>query len=135
MRIHLIRDIDTEQGVFGRLIVPDFTCLTVERPWLDNAPNVSCIPAGVYGMNLGMYNKGGYPAYELEGVPKRTLIKIHRANVSSDVQGCIGVGISHGVVGGHWAVLSSRVTLDTVMETLAPFESLEIEISWKGDTI
>jgi len=32
-----------------------------------------------------MYNRGGYPAYEVMGVPERTLIKIHVGNSIDDV--------------------------------------------------
>ena len=49
-------------GTFGVLTVDDFECYTVERPWLDNKPRESCIPEGVYRLELGMYNRGGYPA-------------------------------------------------------------------------
>lgn len=122
----------SHMGVFGTLSVGDFQCFTVERPWLDNAPNVSCIPSGFYQMKLGRYNRGnegrGYPAYEIQGVEGRSLIKLHRANVMLEVRGCLGLGQSLGWYKSHWAVLSSKVTVDAFMGAMqaAPAASIRI---------
>jgi len=116
MNIHLDRFAYTPMGVFGNLSIGEFNCYTVERPWLDNQPNVSCIPIGMYPVELGMYNKGGYSAYEIMGVKDRSLIKIHIANTMKDVVGCIGVGSSLGWVHNNWAVMNSAKTLKEFME-------------------
>ena len=95
-------------GVFGKIIIPEFECFTVERPWLDNKPRESCIPEGTYTIRLGMYNRGGYAAYEVLNVPDRTLIKIHIGNTIDDVIGCIAPGKALGFLERKWAVSSSR---------------------------
>jgi hypothetical protein len=110
-RIILRRFAYTPMGTFGHLIMlgNEFECYTVERPWKDNQPEISCIPEGNYELVLGRFNKGGYPAYEFVEVPGREYIKIHIANTMDDVLGCIGLGSSLGFVQGKWAVtLSSR---------------------------
>lgn len=111
-------------GTFGTLRLEDgWECLTVERPWAGNAPSVSCIPEGVYEIELGTYHRGSYPAYGLTHVVGRSLIKIHIANLASDVQGCIGLGRDEGWIGTSktkecWGVTSSRLTYDEFMRRL-----------------
>ena len=87
-----------EWGTFGELSVNDYTCYTLERPWLDNRANVSCIPAGVYMIHLGNF-RGKYPNYELDKVPNRTAIEMHIGNTISDSLGCI-------LLGSNWAISS-----------------------------
>lgn len=108
----------TPMGVFGILSVDGFECYTVERPWLDNKPRESCIPEGVYGLELGMYNRGGYPAYEIMDVPDRSLIKMHIANNINDVIGCVGFGDSLGYYENLWSVMNSGATMKKFMEVM-----------------
>jgi hypothetical protein len=108
----------TPMGVFGELTIDGVTCYTVERPWLDNKPNESCIPEGVYSLELGMYNNGGYPAYEIMNVPDRSLIKMHIANNMNDVVGCVGFGSKLGFYEGLWSVLGSRGAMNGFMKAM-----------------
>ena len=105
-------------GVFGNLSVDGFECYTVERPWLDNKPRESCIPEGVYQLELGMYNRGGYPAYEIMNVPDRSLIKMHIANNINDVIGCVGFGDSLGYYENLWSVMNSGKTMAKFMDAM-----------------
>lgn len=96
-------------GVYGSLTLPDGQVLfTVERPWLENKPMVSCIPEGTYSCRPRYYNKGGYEAVEILEVPGRSYILFHVANSPGDVKGCIGLGTDLGWVHGQWAVVSSK---------------------------
>jgi len=108
----------TPMGVFGNLSVDGFECYTVERPWLDNKPRESCIPEGVYRLELGMYNHGGYPAYEIMNVPDRSLIKMHIANNINDVIGCVGFGSKLGYYENLWAVLDSGGAMKKFMAAM-----------------
>ena len=65
---------------------------SIERPWLNNQPSISCIPAGIYICQFGYYNRGGYDCYDVLNVADRTYIKIHIANWPRNVKGCIGIG-------------------------------------------
>ena len=117
-------------GTFGVLRLDGgWECLTVERPWLGNTPSVSCIPDGVYELELGTYHRGGYAAYELVHVVGRSLIKIHRANLAAEVQGCIGVGLDEGWMAARprpqnpnpkprWGVTNSKATFDEFMRRM-----------------
>ena len=113
----------------GTMSVNGFRCVTLERPWESNEPNVSSIPAGVYEIRLGMYNAGGYPAFEVVDVPNRTLIKIHAANKASQVQGCIALGEYLFVMDGEVAISNSRNTVSDFMAYMQghPESTLVIE--------
>jgi hypothetical protein len=124
-------------GTFGTLHVGDQSWFTVERPWLYNKPSVSCIPAGRYPLTLGFFYSGDgvggkpdYPAYELQGVPGRTLIKIHRANRASQVEGCIAVGKLLGSEAGQWAVLQSAIAYAEWMQAAAEAKVDALVVQW-----
>lgn len=96
-------------------------CVTVERPWMGNARNVSCIPPGVYRCvpHSGAKFKD---VWRLEGVPGRDAILIHAGNRASDVQGCIAVGRAfHGD-----AITDSQATLAELRKALP--DSFDIEV-------
>ena len=115
-------------GTFGKIIIPEFECYTVERPWLDNKPRVSCIPEGEYPLVLGEFNRGGYPAYEVMDVPDRSLIKIHIGNTIDDVVGCIAPGKSLGYLEKKWAVSSSKKAFTEFMAVMSGTQETKIVI-------
>jgi len=94
---------------------------TIERPWLDNAANVSCIPEGNYDVAWRTSPRFG-ETYHIQDVEDRTYILIHAANFPKDVQGCIGLGT--GLMGDRVAVSNSR-------KAVARFEELTRDISWR----
>jgi len=116
--VTLTREGYHEMGTFGTLRYKDFDCKTVERPWSNNTVFISCIPPGIYPIKLGKFYQGGYPCWELDQVPNRSLIKIHRANTMNDLKGCIGLGSTFGTVDKTWAVLNSRQTHDEFMRAM-----------------
>ena len=111
-------------GTFGRLEIPEFSCYTVERPWLGNQRYVSCIPEGEYEIYPGRFHRGGYNCWEFHEVPDRSLIKIHRANRPLQLQGCVGLGEGLGVVAGEWAVTNSRAAHDAWMDAMEVYEGV-----------
>lgn len=115
-----------ETGTLGTLEIDGKPiCCTVERPWLNNKPRVSCIPAGVYQCmpHNGRRFKG---VWRLENVPGRSAILIHGGNTMLDVVGCIAVGKGFGFLKGLPAVLDSRNTLDALRGILPEKFTLEI---------
>jgi hypothetical protein len=122
--VTLERDVYTNDGIFGWLRVGDLELATVELPWKDNVPFKSAIPVGTYPLKLGMYNRGGYPAYEILDVPGRGLIKIHVANTMDQLLGCIGPGLKRGYLApkpdmpARGGVVSSRAALERFMEEM-----------------
>jgi len=127
----------TPMGTFGELTLGTQKWFTVERPWAQNKPSVSCIPAGVYAVKLGAFYSGDgiggrpdYPAYEILNVPGRAQIKIHKANIAIQVKGCVAVGKDLGCDGGHWAVRRSADAFQELMTAAALLDPQEITISW-----
>jgi hypothetical protein len=72
----------------GVLTLPDGQQIaTLERPWLDNKPFVSCIPPDSYIVDRD--KTGTHRWYRLRDVDKRSDIEIHIANLASELMGCI----------------------------------------------
>lgn len=116
----------TPFGTFGRLVVNGKEVYTIERPWLGNQSNVSCIPEGTYVMrqrDSGVVARSTGQAYkrgwEVTDVPGRSFIMIHPGNTMDDLQGCIAPGKALSSMGGKWSVSSSRPAFDELMVALS----------------
>ena len=66
---------------------------TLELPWADNSNNISCIPIGTYNGIL-RYDKVDGWRIQVDNVPNRTGVQIHMGNYTSQIKGCILVGIN-----------------------------------------
>lgn len=110
MNVTLERICYHPQGTLGTLTVSGETFYTVENPWLDNEMNVSCIPTGEYGLRWRESPRFGY-TYIVDGVPDRSYILLHPANFPTDVEGCIGLGMS--LMSDRIAVSRSKKALET----------------------
>lgn len=75
-----------------------FSCKTLELPWLDNQPNVSCIPVGTYTVKWMHTLRFPFGVYQVQNVPNRSGIDIHVGNYAYgpkiDTDGCILLGDS-----------------------------------------
>lgn len=113
-------------ATLGALYLPGplFKCWTLERAWADNAPNVSCIPAGEYPLrlrsDLGWSKKLGRPVVEIFDVPGRSLILFHPANWWWQLEGCVAPGLTEARdETGGLAVSSSGAALALIEPHLA----------------
>lgn len=105
-----------DQGTFGRLLAGEASFFTGELPDRGNAPNVSCIPAGVYPCVWTWSPAFKRMMYLVDRVPGRSGIRIHAANFMGDkskgyrshLNGCIALGLRLGVMNGQKAVLLSQ---------------------------
>jgi len=105
----------------GTLSLPSGKTLkTLERPWLNNQTNISCIPEGTYECTwLESSGSGKYvQVWHLQDVEGRTEILFHAGNLVRDTLGCILVGLKHGHLGGEDAVLSSLKALKAMRSEL-----------------
>lgn len=116
----LIREPSTPDGTRGTWYGDDGErlCYTIELPWADNHPDLSCIPSGSYEFEKYFSPKHGFWVWEALNVPGRQDIEIHPANLSSELLGCIGVGDTLGDIDGHVAVLNSQATFRMLMSRL-----------------
>ena len=77
----------------GIATMPDGTEYpTLERPWLDNQPNISCIPAGHYKFTRDTH--GRFQWFMVLDVPNRTNIEFHTGTKPTHSQGCILVPVA-----------------------------------------
>ncbi|MGH9351264.1 MAG: DUF5675 family protein, partial [Terriglobia bacterium] len=85
------------------------TFYSIELPWRDNHPDLSCIPPGEYELRRYISPKHGktfcfhnpvlgvwaLPAMIPAGiVGARSLSEIHAANWADELLGCVGLGLS-----------------------------------------
>ena len=122
--------LSTTEGNLGRLLTEDGSpvCFTLELPWLNDAPDRSCIPAGVYAARWGPTGKHPDGVYTLYGDADRSYIEIHIANYTSELLGCIAVGESMGGTGGEPAVWNSAEAYATFLAVHPARESFTLTI-------
>jgi len=124
----LIRVSTIESGTFGVLLDEDLPfCLTIERPWVNNEKNVSCIPAGRYVCRRVNSPKFGN-TFEVTGVPGRSAILFHKGNIMDDSHGCIIVGEQFELLNGKPAVLASGKAFDEFLGRLNASDEFDLEI-------
>lgn len=128
---------EDSQGTFGDLTTDSgFTCKTIELPWRENKPHISCIPEGDYIFKWLNSPKHGWCYHLYQPEPKdRTFIEIHSANLAGDtslgyvsqLEGCISPGISKCLFRGgenpagehdQLGVSSSKEALDKLQKDL-----------------
>lgn len=64
-------------------------CFTIELPWNNNTPRLSCIPEGTYPL-VKRFSKPFKQHLLVQRVPGRSFILIHPANNAlRELQGCI----------------------------------------------
>lgn len=102
------------------MIVGEHILAVLERPWLDNARNRSCIPAGEYkGRFLPRSGSGKYKnVFHLQAVPRRSGILMHNGNVVAHSKGCLIVGLRVGWLASQPAVLNSRSGMQVARDYL-----------------
>ncbi len=100
--------------------------VTLERPWLNNAPHISCIPAGRYRVKFTASAKFGREMLEILNVPGRGGIRIHGANHWSQLEGCVAVAIKKQTPEAIYGSQVSKVE-DMVSAALARNEDVWAE--------
>ena len=92
--MRLTRCNKTDRATYGVMATDDGSAqwFTLERPWLDNAPGVSCIPVGEYPCRRRWSNHLNMEVIGVYDVPDRSEIEIHPANYVTQLAGCIAPG-------------------------------------------
>jgi hypothetical protein len=125
----------SDQGTFGKLVAGGLAFFSGELPWRDNAPSVSCVPAGTYRAIFTDSPRFGRRLYLLDRVPARSGIRIHPANLMGDAQkgfrcqlnGCIALGEKLGWMDKQKAVLLSQPAVRR-LESFFGGQPFELEI-------
>lgn len=111
----LKRFLQTDNFTAGTIEFNGEIYYTLERPWLKNASNVSCVPHGLY--EVVPYSSAKYPdAYHIKNVLDRTHILIHSGNFVRHTQGCVLIGKGFNIDKGEAMVTSSRDAMDELRE-------------------
>ena len=123
MELHLQR-VYHQQATNGCLYLGNsLLCYTIELVWLQNKRNRSCVPEGIYPLQLRYSSKFQWHLHVQE-VPGRTLILIHPANnAQQELSGCIApvMEIKAPGLGNH-----SMKAMQQLMRTVLPaFERRE----------
>lgn len=102
-------------------------CDTLELPWRDNKPGISCIPAGRYRVTWTPSLNFERHTLRLQDVPGRSGILIHSANFQGQLRGCIAPGMRRGesVIDSRAAVLKLEAK---VVPAIERGEAVTIEI-------
>lgn len=110
------------QATRGMLFVQDKVFHMLERPWLNNQSNISCIPPGEYVAKfLERSTSGRYRnVYWLQDVPGRGGILIHAGNIIDHTKGCLLIGSKTGMIGNQLAVLNSKSALAQFVSMMQP---------------
>jgi hypothetical protein len=111
--VYLIRNEVTSKGIRSVLFAKGKTFYTLERPWVGNERNISCIPSLTYYVKfLESSASGKYKnVYHIQDVPGRGGVLIHNGNIIAHTRGCVLIGLVKGILRGMIAVLSSKVAL------------------------
>lgn len=117
MELQLIRTAHPK-GTNGILLFKETElCKTVELPWKNNQPRISCIPPGTYRLRKRCSPKFK-SHFEVMEVPDRKYILFHSANdAAKELRGCIAPVLRHT---GEGKGSSSRAALERMKELLYP---------------
>jgi len=104
----ILRVSQTDDGTFG-VFLADYNlpfALTLERKWLYNKKDESCIPPGDYICQRITSPKFG-ETFEITHVQNRTHVLFHKGNIQDNSRGCILVGESFDPVGKGYGITHS----------------------------
>jgi len=100
MKRYIMKRVYLADRTLSSLIDPDIypeedrvIAKVLERPWLNNEHNVSCIPEGIYVVRKNPPKESRpYTYFRFDHVEGRNNILIHRGNEPDDSRGCLLVG-------------------------------------------
>lgn len=130
IRVKRFLNAPDDNGTFGFISIDGFDdrWFSMERPWKENKPNVSCIPLGTYEARHGTFAAGGgYPDLELVHVPARKFIEIHAANYANQLKGCIAPGTTFSM--SDWSLRNSRKALRDILKVIGGDQDIEVVVS------
>lgn len=128
------RIVSGPNGTFGVLVFENNPfALTLEREWLDNKQNISCIPSGEYFCERVNSPKFG-DTFEVKNVTGRTHILFHKGNLDDDSHGCILVGEEFGKLHGDTGILASKSGYNEFMSILSGSDMFRLVVvdDWKN---
>jgi len=131
MKTLTLKRISTNQEATFGVLIEDTEpfAVTLERPWAENRPYVSCIPAGVYTCVKVISPHFG-KTFEILHVPGRSAVLFHKGNTPGDTEGCIIVAERFERLAGEPAVLSSADGYGEFMKRMQGADQFSLTIIW-----
>ena len=118
-------DDDATYGVLIHKNIP--FAVTLELPWNDNLPNISCIPLGWY--NCKRINSPTHGnCFEITNVRGRTHILFHKGNIPEHTEGCVLLGEAFDPVRGKNGIIYSGHAYDQFMALLKNEDKCTLQI-------
>jgi len=116
------------EATLGVLLIEDRPrMVTLERPWLDNAKEVSSIPPGDYKVKPVQSPRFG-ATWEVVNVPNRSNILFHKGNTADDSKGCILVGLQYGTETGSPVISQSGSAFTVLTRFLDGYSEIDLSI-------
>ena len=121
---------DTTNGTAGTLAVKGRFpfCVTLEKPWLNNQQDISCIPAGRYRITVTHSSHFGRSLPLVAVGASRAGIRIHPANLQQELLGCIATGEAFDFINGKPGISNSRGAFDELMAVITSALAKGLEI-------
>ena len=120
--------LSTENGAIKRYREV-FTACCMELPWRNNQEDISCVPEGVYPIQLvESIQKRFGNTFLVQDVPNRSGILFgHIGNYAGDVskgfksssKGCLVMGLSHAKIRAQYGATNSGKTIEKFQSTVA----------------
>ncbi len=121
-----------QYGTFGLWVInKEIFSVTLEPPDIENASNISSIPAQQYMCERVVSPKYGN-VFEVKNVPFRTHVLIHKGNVVDNTLGCILLASHFGKLKADnqekRAILNSGNTFNKFMELMSPYNNFHLTV-------
>ena len=132
-KAYLKRLSDDGKATIGRFYFSDdngdnISIYSLELPWKENKKSISCIPKGIYKVITTYSNRFKKDMWLLLNVPDREGIRIHSANYSHELEGCIALGLNQTDLNndGTPDIANSRKAMELARQYLGKEFLLEI---------
>ena len=117
-----------EYGTFGVLLINgESVCVTLERYWLNNRPNLSCIYTGQFICKRFNSKEHG-ETFRVLSVYGRYGILFHTGNLMQESRGCILLGEKFGVLYGKRCIRNSKLAFKEFMHKLIKTDQFKLSI-------
>ena len=139
MRWTLRRIWECDTATVGLLEVGEERPLwTLELAWRENRRNISRIPANIYRVHVSPTNRGrlrlgGTGVSDEAGTAgryaaERFAVDIHTANRTSELKGCIAVGLGVDILAPQPNISNSAAAMATLLGIFQDYQPVSLQI-------
>lgn len=112
---------------YGALIGPDGPFIfTLELPWRENEPQVSCFPRGSWECTRVISPRWG-ETFDI-AVPGRKLLRVHWGSTEDDTLGCLITATTFDPTKGINGAVDSRKAFNEFMRTMRGVDRFTLHV-------